>query len=133
VGAELSMVDPRSDFPEAVGRRVMQREPLKRRVRFPNLKFVHITTLVDTRLTVLIFFQVGTVLSMGDPTSAAPTPIAGAAKGWPKLVEADVHARIKDLAANPNKFDQGAFGLCTAAAFWLHVIQVENPTRLGNL
>jgi len=60
--------------------------------------------------------------TVADPTSTALT----ARKAWPKLDANQVLPRIKALKVNANLFDQGAVGLCTAAAFYHHVIQ-RNP------
>ena len=56
-----------------------------------------------------------TILAAGqvDPTT----------KGWPKLDQAIVLERLKLLQGNANLFNQGPIGLCTAAAFYHHIIQ----------
>lgn len=65
------------------------------------------------------------VSGLGGP--ADPTGPAGGAlatrKAWPKLDPALVLPRIDALAADANLFNQGALGLCTAAAFYHHVLQ----------
>ena len=61
-------------------------------------------------------------LSDADPA----VPAGGALttrKAWPHLGPTQVTARIHDLVANPNLFNQGGLGLCTAAAFFHHVLQ----------
>jgi hypothetical protein len=42
---------------------------------------------------------------------------------WPKLDRVKVLDRLKELHDDPNRFDQGPLGLCTAAAFYHHIIQ----------
>lgn len=64
----------------------------------------------------------------GDP--ATPASAGGALatrKAWPKLDPTAVTSRIKDLSADANLFDQGALGLCTAAAFFHHILQRRGP------
>ncbi len=61
--------------------------------------------------------------ALGLDESASPTSALTTRKAWPKLEPTTVLNRIKDLSANANLFDQGAVGLCTAAAFYHHVIQ----------
>jgi hypothetical protein len=67
---------------------------------------------------------------VGFGDTAAPTAAGGALttrKAWPKLDSTTVLTRIKDLGANANLFNQGALGLCTAAAFYHHVLQNHGP------
>lgn len=62
---------------------------------------------------------------VGDLGGGGPeAPALGQRKAWPKLDPAQVLARIDDLAADPAKFHQGGIGLCTAAAFFHHVLQI---------
>jgi hypothetical protein len=63
---------------------------------------------------------------LGD--DASPTSALTTRKAWPKLDSNTVLTRIHDLKGNANLFDQGAVGLCTAAAFFHHIIQ-KNPTE----
>lgn len=58
-----------------------------------------------------------------DTSSAAPLT---ARKAWPKLDADTVLNRIEDLSKNANLFNQGGIGLCTAAAFYHHVIQKDS-------
>lgn len=51
---------------------------------------------------------------------------ASRSRAWPKLDPAKVYPRIAELAGDPNLFNQGAIGVCTAAAFFHHVAQ-KNP------
>jgi len=46
-------------------------------------------------------------------------------QAWPKLDSTTVLTRINDLKNNPNLVDQGNIGLCTAAAFFHHIIQKD--------
>lgn len=57
----------------------------------------------------------------GDATS--PSAPLTTRKAWPKLDGNTVLTRIEKLSGNANLFDQGAVGLCTAAAFFHHIIQ----------
>lgn len=50
-----------------------------------------------------------------------PSPSA-----WPQLDQTTVLDRLKVLMNDANYFNQGAIGLCTAAAFFHHIIQ-KNP------
>lgn len=42
---------------------------------------------------------------------------------WPHLDDTQVFSRIQQLKQHPHLFNQGALGLCTAAAFYRHMIQ----------
>lgn len=64
----------------------------------------------------------GEELPVGGTDPTAPPPLTSR-KAWPKLSDSEVLPRVKALAANANLFDQGSVGLCTAAAFFHHVIQ----------
>lgn len=64
-----------------------------------------------------------TVLGMAPGGSSAASPAKAA---WPRLDRTTVLTRLKDLKADPNLFNQGALGLCTAATFYHHIIQ-KNP------
>lgn len=44
---------------------------------------------------------------------------------WPKLDKVTVLTRLNDLKNNADLFNQGVIGLCTAAAFFHHIIQKE--------
>lgn len=61
----------------------------------------------------------------------APGPDAGSTLipgmgVWPHLDGVQVQNRIRALQSNADLFNQGAMGLCTAAAFYHHIIQ-RNP------
>lgn len=67
--------------------------------------------------------------NMLQPTSAGELSAGGpltTRKAWPKLNEDVVITRIRDLTANANLINQGTVGLCTAAAFFHHIIQKES-------
>lgn len=54
-------------------------------------------------------------------------PDAGTeSKAWPRLNRNIVLPRLQKLQADPNLINQGGIGLCTAAAFFHHIIQ-KNP------
>ncbi|BBH18671.1 hypothetical protein Back11_00160 [Paenibacillus baekrokdamisoli] len=68
----------------------------------------------------------GGIMGGGD-ASPSSSPLT-TRKAWPKLDSSTVLTRINDLKGNANLFDQGKVGLCTAAAFYHHVIQ-KNATE----
>jgi hypothetical protein len=51
-------------------------------------------------------------------------------KAWPHLDATTVLSRINDLQNDANLFNQGIFELCTAGAFFHHIIQ-KNPTEFA--
>jgi hypothetical protein len=59
---------------------------------------------------------------------ASPSSPLTTRKAWPKLDSTTVLTRINDLKGNANLFNQGNVGLCTAAAFFHHIIQ-KNATE----
>jgi hypothetical protein len=63
--------------------------------------------------------RVGGVFGAED---AQPTALVNR-NAWPKLDPNTVIIRIEELRDHPNLFNQGAVGLCTAAAFYHHVLQ----------
>lgn len=56
------------------------------------------------------------------------TPAAEPSRAWPGLDRNQVLARINTLRGNANDFNQGGIGLCTAAAFYHHIIQ-RDPSQ----
>jgi hypothetical protein len=66
--------------------------------------------------------------AFGPGEDISPSSPLSTRKAWPKLDSTTVLTRINDLKNNANLFDQGAVGLCTAAAFFHHVIQ-KHPTE----
>lgn len=71
------------------------------------------------------FLSLVSALMQGVP-GAAPSPAtaaAGTSTAWPRLQRAPVISRLKQLRGNANLVNQGAFGLCSAAAFYHHIIQ----------
>ena len=77
------------------------------------------TDFMDTLMS-----KVDGVLGIGSDAKAAPL---GTRKAWPNLAPTTVLSRIKVLANNANKFDQGGFGLCTGAAFFHVIIRTDGP------
>lgn len=63
-------------------------------------------------------------VSFGENTPETAAPLASR-KAWPKLDPSVVLTRIAALAADPNEFNQGSIGLCTAAAFFHHQFQAK--------
>jgi hypothetical protein len=63
--------------------------------------------------------KVGGAFGMGESPASPLT----SRKAWPKLDSTTVLSRIKALAGNANLFNQSGIGLCTAAAFYHHIIQ----------
>lgn len=61
----------------------------------------------------------------------APVPDAAMQAPWPHLDESQVISRIQQLKQHPHMFNQGALGLCTAAAFYRHMI-LRDPEGFEN-
>lgn len=78
----------------------------------------------DTRSPSALIDRFVDELGLGSNGPTAPTGGAlSKRKAWPKLDAVTVLQRIEELAGDANKFQQGALGLCTAAAFYHHVLQ----------
>lgn len=78
-------------------------------------------------------FISGMVDRLGDTSilgTDAPTSPLTTRKAWPHLDPTRVLDRIAVLEADADRFDQGALGLCTAAAFYHHMIQ-RDAARFG--
>ncbi|GAA3545177.1 hypothetical protein AFL01nite_15820 [Aeromicrobium flavum] len=60
---------------------------------------------------------------LGSSESPQSTPAVGPKSAWPHLTAAKVMSDKDRVAADPNTFQQGALGLCTAAAFFHHLVQ----------
>lgn len=65
----------------------------------------------------------GVIESFLGAGAESPQASAGSGAAWPKLRADVVIPRLQVLKTNPNEFDQGGIGLCTAAAFYHHIIQ----------
>jgi hypothetical protein len=75
--------------------------------------------------------QVVQHISSGLGTDSNPSASAlTSRKAWPHLDPTTVLSRINDLQNDANLFNQGIFELCTAAAFFHHIIQ-KNPTEFA--
>ena len=59
----------------------------------------------------------------GPGATESPTGALTTRKAWPNLDSTTVLARIEALSKDANLFNQGSIGLCTAAAFFHHIIQ----------
>lgn len=66
---------------------------------------------------------------LGGEAPETPAPLT-TRKAWPKLDPTVVLPRIAAISADPNEFNQGSIGLCTAAAFFHHQFQAK-PNTLG--
>jgi hypothetical protein len=66
---------------------------------------------------------------LGTDASASSSALTSR-KAWPHLDETTVLSRINDLQKDANLFNQGIFKLCTAAAFFHHIIQ-KNPNEFA--
>jgi hypothetical protein len=53
------------------------------------------------------------------------TPTGAGQAAWPNLDKNAVLTRLQELRGNPTLFNQGSFGLCTAAVFFHHAIQKD--------
>ena len=58
-------------------------------------------------------------------TVMGQAPVVSTSKAWPRLDRIAVLTRLNDLKGNANLFNQGSIGLCTAAAFYHHIIQKD--------
>ncbi len=58
--------------------------------------------------------------------------LGNATAAWPYLDKVAVLDRIKLLRGDPDLFDQGRMGLCTAAAFYHHALQ-RSPDKMAQL
>jgi hypothetical protein len=66
-----------------------------------------------------------------DPQSGN-VALGNATASWPYLDKVQVLDRIKLLRGDPDLFDQGRMGLCTAAAFYHHALQ-RSPDKVAQL
>jgi hypothetical protein len=66
-----------------------------------------------------------------DPQSGN-VALGNATAAWPYLDKVAVLDRIKLLRGDPDLFDQGRMGLCTAAAFYHHALQ-RSPDKMAQL
>lgn len=73
-------------------------------------------------------------LTGGETPESGAVALGHASKFWPKLDRQRVTDRLRVLAADADAFNQGKVGLCTAAAFFHHVIQRNAPkfTQFAN-
>ncbi|AKR55072.1 hypothetical protein XM25_04455 [Devosia sp. H5989] len=70
------------------------------------------------------------ITGTGEEPESGAVALGNATKAWPYLDRTRVVTRLNALRGDPDLFDQGKMGLCTAAAFYHHILQ-RNPLKFA--